>query len=168
MLKGQQNLVCFNCRRGILTAKLWLTCAARLLLFSWGNSRGPVRNLFLNCCHHVTAIANFFCNSCYHVVAFCSSCHHVRTVVSLFYNSCHHVRLVVSLFYNSCHHERTNFTARVLCILSAEEACFRIRVTHGVVFIRSLVIHVCVSECFRNGSGVHPYLLVQTEETRLI
>ena len=52
---------------------------------------------------------------------------------------------------------RTNFWARVLCSLAAEEACFRMRVTHGVVLIRSLVIHVCVSECFRNGSGVHPY-----------
>ena len=29
LLKGQQNLVCFNCCRGILTAKLWLTCGAR-------------------------------------------------------------------------------------------------------------------------------------------
>ena len=56
---------------------------------------------------------------------------------------------------------RTNFLARVLCSIAAEEACFRMRVTHGVVLIRSLVIHVCVSECFRNGSGVHPYLLVQ-------
>ena len=56
---------------------------------------------------------------------------------------------------------RTNFLARVLCSLAAEEACFRKRVTHGVVLVRSLVIHVCVSECFWNGSGVHPYLLVQ-------
>ena len=34
LLKGQQNLVCFNCRRGVLTAKLRLTRGARLLLFS--------------------------------------------------------------------------------------------------------------------------------------
>ena len=34
LLKGQQNLVCFNCRRGVLTAKMWLTCGARPLLFS--------------------------------------------------------------------------------------------------------------------------------------
>ena len=47
---------------------------------------------------------------------------------------------------------RTTFLARVLCSLASEEACFRMRVTHGVVLIRSLVIHVCVSECFRNGS----------------
>ena len=31
LLKGQQNPVCFNCRRGVLTAKLWLTCGARFL-----------------------------------------------------------------------------------------------------------------------------------------
>ena len=43
---------------------------------------------------------------------------------------------------------RTNFWARVLCSLAAEEACFRMRITLGVVLIRSLVIHVCVSECF--------------------
>ena len=34
LLKGAQNLVRFNCRRGVLTAKLWLTCGARLILFS--------------------------------------------------------------------------------------------------------------------------------------
>ena len=62
---------------------------------------------------------------------------------------------------------RTNFLARVLCSLAAEEACFRMRVTHVVVLIRSLVIHVCVSECFRNGSGVHPYLLVQKKSSNL-
>ena len=34
LVKGQQNLVCFNCRRGVLTAKLLLTRGARLILFS--------------------------------------------------------------------------------------------------------------------------------------
>ena len=56
---------------------------------------------------------------------------------------------------------RTNFWARFFDSLAAEEACFRMRITLGVVLIRSLVIHVCVSECFRNSSGVRPYLLVQ-------
>ena len=31
LLKGQQNPVSFNCCRGVLTAKLWLTCGPRLL-----------------------------------------------------------------------------------------------------------------------------------------
>ena len=26
LLRGQQSLVCFNCGRGVLTAKLWLFC----------------------------------------------------------------------------------------------------------------------------------------------
>ena len=47
---------------------------------------------------------------------------------------------------------RANFWARVLCSLAAEEACFRMRITLGVVLIRSLIFHVCVSECSRNGS----------------
>ena len=34
LLKGQQNVVCLNCRRGFLTAKMWLICGAPLLLFS--------------------------------------------------------------------------------------------------------------------------------------
>ena len=56
---------------------------------------------------------------------------------------------------------RTNFWARVLCSLAAEEASFRMRITPGVVLIRSLVFHVCVPECFWNGSGMRRYLLVQ-------
>ena len=67
LLKGQESLVCFNCRWRVLTAKLWLICGARLLLFSWGKSKGAVENLFLNCCHHVMAIANLSLNSCHHV-----------------------------------------------------------------------------------------------------
>ena len=34
LLKGQQNLVCFNFHRGFFTAKLCLTCGVCLLLFS--------------------------------------------------------------------------------------------------------------------------------------
>ena len=33
LLRGQQSRVCFNCRGGVFTAKLWLTCRARLLFF---------------------------------------------------------------------------------------------------------------------------------------
>ena len=55
----------------------------------------------------------------------------------------------------------TVFWARVLCSLAAEAACFRLRITLGVVLIRSLVFHVCVPECSRNGSGKRPYLWVQ-------
>ena len=58
---------------------------------------------------------------------------------------------------------RTNFWARVLCSLAAEEACFRMRITLGVVLICSLVNHVCVPECSRNSSGVRPYLWVQAK-----
>ena len=53
------------------------------------------------------------------------------------------------------------FWATVLCNLAAEDACFRMRITLGVVLIRSLVFRVCVPECSRNGSGVRPYLWVQ-------
>ena len=38
---------------------------------------------------------------------------------------------------------------------------FRMRITLGVVLIRSLVFHAWVPECSRNGSGVRPYLWVQ-------
>ena len=51
--------------------------------------------------------------------------------------------------------------ARVLCSLAAEDACFRMRVTLGVILIRSLVSHVCVPECYQNGFAMRPYLLVQ-------
>ena len=67
LLKGQQNLVCFNCRRGILTAKLWLTCGALLLLFAWRSGSGAVGNLFLSSCHHMRILTNLFCSSCHHV-----------------------------------------------------------------------------------------------------
>ena len=55
----------------------------------------------------------------------------------------------------------TNFWTRVLCNLAAEDACFRMRITLGIVLIRSLVFYACVPECSRNGSGVRPYLWVQ-------
>ena len=55
----------------------------------------------------------------------------------------------------------TCFWARVLRSLAAEEASFRMRITLGVVLIRSLVFHVCVPECSRNGFGIRLYLLVR-------
>ena len=39
LLKSQQNQVCFNCLSGILNSKLWLTCGAHVLLFSWRSAR---------------------------------------------------------------------------------------------------------------------------------
>ena len=39
--------------------------------------------------------------------------------------------------------------------MAVEDACFRMRITLGVVLIRSLVFHVCVPECSRNGFGMH-------------
>ena len=66
-----------------------------------------------------------------------------------------------TLFLNTCHHVVANFWVRVLCSLAVENACFRKRITLGVVLIRSLVFHVFVPECSRNGSGVRPYLWVQ-------
>ena len=50
LLEGQQNLVYFNCGRCVLTAKLWLTCGARLFLFFWRSTRGALGNLFWNSC----------------------------------------------------------------------------------------------------------------------
>ena len=67
-----------------------------------------------------------------------------------------------TLFVNNpCHFVVANFWSRILCSLAAEDACFRMRITLGVVLIRSLVFHVCVPECSWNGSGVRPYLWVQ-------
>ena len=57
----------------------------------------------------------------------------------------------------------TTFLAKVLSSLAAEDACFRKRITLGVVLIGSLVFHVCVPECSRNGFGMRPYLLVQED-----
>ena len=47
-----------------------------------------------------------------------------------------------------------NFWARVLCSLAAEDACFRMSITLGVVLIRSLVCAKCVPGRVRSGSGV--------------
>ena len=45
MLKGQQNLVCFDCRRCILTAELLLTGGVVLfLLFSWRCTGGAAKS----------------------------------------------------------------------------------------------------------------------------
>ena len=72
LVKGQQKLVCFNYRRGILTAKLWLTRGARFPLFPWRSTRGAVGNFFLSFCRHVRVLTNFFWPSCHHVrVFFC-------------------------------------------------------------------------------------------------
>ena len=67
LLKGQQNLVCFNCLWGVPTEELWLTCGARLLLSSWRNTRGAVGNLPLKSSHHVRAIADLLWTSCHHM-----------------------------------------------------------------------------------------------------
>ena len=85
----------------------------------------------------------------------------VMAADTLFLNSCHHVVAAGTLFLNSCQHVVANFWARVLCSLTAEDACFRMTITLGVVLIRSLVFHVCFPECSRNGSGMRPYLWVQ-------
>ena len=71
------------------------------------------------------------------------------------------VKLQVGSYMLWCAPVMVNFWARVLCSLAAEDACFRMRITLGVVLIRCIVFHVCVSECSRNGSGVRPYLWVQ-------
>ena len=61
----------------------------------------------------------------------------------------------------------TIFWARVLCSLATEDACFRMRITLGVVLIRSLVFHVCVPECSQNGSGMRLYLLFKRNSSNL-
>ena len=55
------------------------------------------------------------------------------------------------------------FWARILCSLAAEDACFRMRITLGVVLVRSVVSHVCVPERFRNES-----VSVGSEKTHLV
>ena len=44
--------------------------------------------------------------------------------------------------------------ARVSCRLTLKDACFRMRITLGVVLIRSLVCAICVPGRLRSGSGV--------------
>ena len=53
LLKGKQNLVCSNCRKGVPTEEMWLTCGARLPQVSWRSPKGAVGNHFLNSCHPV-------------------------------------------------------------------------------------------------------------------
>ena len=73
----------------------------------------------------------------------------VRTLGSLLYNSCHRVMSLACVWVNW------------LTGLTDGGSHFRMRITLGVVLIRSLVFHVCVPECSRNGFGMRPYLLVQ-------
>ena len=56
LLKGQQNLVCVDRSRGILTAELQLTGTAVLILLSWRCTGEAVSNFVKNSCHHVVAI----------------------------------------------------------------------------------------------------------------
>ena len=56
LLKGQQNFVWFNCRRGILAAELRLTGWAVLFLFYWKCTGGAVCDFLVNSCHHIVAI----------------------------------------------------------------------------------------------------------------
>ena len=63
-------------------------------------------------------------------------------------------RLSLSLSLNSCHHVTAFLWARALCHVTVEEARFRMRITMGVVLIRSLVCTKCAPGGLRNGSGV--------------
>ena len=73
----------------------------------------------------------------------------VRTLGSQFYNSRHRVMSLTCVWVNG------------MTGLANGGSHFRMRITLGFVLIRSLVFHVCVPECSRNGSGMRPYLLVQ-------
>ena len=55
---------------------------------------------------------------------------------------------------NSCHHVVAIFWANFLCCLATEDACFSMRITLGVVLIRSLVWTKCVPGHFWSGSPV--------------
>ena len=46
------------------------------------------------------------------------------------------------------------FWARVVCSLALKNACFRMRITLGVVLIRSLVCAICAPGRLRSGFGV--------------
>ena len=115
-------------------SKIWsasIVAGGVLFLLSWRCTRGAVcvmlaANLFCSSCHHIVVAETLFLNSYHHVVAFCSSCHHVVAV----------------------------FWARVLCHLVVEEARFRMRVTLGVILIRSLVYTKCVPGHLRSGCGM--------------
>ena len=60
LLKVQQNLICFNRRGGIRSAKLRMTDRAVPFLLSSRCTRGAVSDVFVNSCHHVKAVANLF------------------------------------------------------------------------------------------------------------
>ena len=117
-----------------------------------------LRSLFVT---NSNIIQSYESNCCGYIDFFLNSCHHVMAIANLFCNSCHHVMATYTLFLNSCHYVTANFWARVLGSQAAEDACFRMKITVGVVLIRSLVFHVCVAECSRNDYGVRPYLWVQ-------
>ena len=53
--KRQQNLTCFDRRRGVLAAELRLTGRTVFLLLSWRCTRGAVCDFFVNSCHVVLA-----------------------------------------------------------------------------------------------------------------
>ena len=99
--EGPKKLVCFDRRKGVLTAKLWLTGRADLFLLSWGCTGGAVSDLLVKSCHHVVA----------------------------------------------------SMWTRVFYSLAADDACFRMIITLGVVLIRSLVRAKCVLGRLRSGSG---------------
>ena len=56
LLKGHQKLVCFNRRRGILTAELRLTGRVVLFLLSWRCTGGAIGDFLVNSCLHAVAI----------------------------------------------------------------------------------------------------------------
>ena len=58
-----------------------------------------------------------------------------------------------SIFY-SCYHVVAIFWARDLCRLVVEDASLRIKITLGIVLIRSLACTQCVPRRLRSGSGV--------------
>ena len=135
LLKGQQNPYCLNWCKGILTAKLRLTCKARLLLLSWRSSRGAVGSFFLSCCHHV------------------------RVVTNLFWTSCHHVRV------NFGHHMWVGFFlwafewARVMRKIPH----FGIGIIWGAILMSFPVFWISVSGRSLNSYGTSPNLWVQKE-----
>ena len=85
-----------------------------------------------------------------------TSTHHssqaIKTKFILSWPQTHSLSLSLSL--NSCRHLVPIFLARALCPLIVEEARFRMRVTLGVIFIRSLVNTKHVPVCLRSRSGV--------------
>ena len=60
LLKGQQNFVCFKCRRGVLTSDFWLTFGAHLLLFFWRSCSGSKCDFIVSTSHPAEVIENTF------------------------------------------------------------------------------------------------------------